>query len=55
MSMDDSFYEMTYSDTAARELHAARLANDRANFTLFMDKVSGDVYCRKVRGGTFCV
>lgn len=38
--MDDSFYEMTYSDTTGRKLHVARLASDRANFTLFMRKVS---------------
>lgn len=48
--MDDSFYEMTYSDTSARELHTARLANDRANFALFMDKVSNIFYyCLRVR------
>ena len=39
VSADDSFYEMTYNDTSSRQVHAQRLANDKANFTLFMDKV----------------
>lgn len=39
VSADDSFYEMTYSDTSNREVYAERLVKDKANFTLFMDKV----------------
>ncbi|MPC13770.1 Abnormal spindle-like microcephaly-associated [Portunus trituberculatus] len=39
VSADDSFYEMTYSDTSNRQVYAERLANDKANFTLFIDKV----------------
>ncbi|KAK4314215.1 hypothetical protein Pmani_014496 [Petrolisthes manimaculis] len=40
VSMDDSFSEMTYTDTCTREEHNNRRANEKDNFTLFLDKVS---------------
>ncbi|KAK3864993.1 hypothetical protein Pcinc_029350 [Petrolisthes cinctipes] len=40
VSMDDSFSEMTYTDTCTREEHNKRRANEKNNFTLFLDKVS---------------
>ncbi|KAK3877852.1 hypothetical protein Pcinc_017477 [Petrolisthes cinctipes] len=39
VSMDDSFSEMTYTDTCTWEEHNNRRANED-NFTLFLDKVS---------------
>lgn len=37
--MDDSFTVMTYTDTSVREEHNRRLASEKENFALFLDKV----------------
>ncbi|KAG7164725.1 Abnormal spindle-like microcephaly-associated protein-like, partial [Homarus americanus] len=40
MSLDDSFIEMTYTDTSTKEDYNRRLANEKDNFAVFTDKVS---------------
>ncbi|XP_047489293.1 LOW QUALITY PROTEIN: abnormal spindle-like microcephaly-associated protein homolog [Penaeus chinensis] len=40
ISVDDSFTDMTYTDTTDKEEYNRRLANERENFAVFVDKVS---------------
>lgn len=37
--MDDSFTDMTYTDTTDKEEYNRRLVNERENFAVFIDKV----------------
>nr|XP_045613042.1 abnormal spindle-like microcephaly-associated protein homolog isoform X2 [Procambarus clarkii] len=39
-SLDDSFSEMTYADMSTKDEYNQRLANERENFAVFIDKVS---------------
>lgn len=39
MSMDESFSEMTYTDTNTKEEYNCRLANEKENFATFINKV----------------
>ncbi|XP_042887718.1 abnormal spindle-like microcephaly-associated protein homolog isoform X2 [Penaeus japonicus] len=40
VSVDDSFTDMTYTDTTDKEEYNRRLVNERENFAVFIDKVS---------------
>ncbi|ROT66000.1 hypothetical protein C7M84_016007 [Penaeus vannamei] len=39
ISVDDSFTDMTYTDTTDKEEYNRRLANEKENFAVFVDKV----------------